>query len=201
MGGENLLTSAGKVVDFRCLALAVPIRLQNEITWTRDILSTQQRIANSISTDYNSKVGEKQFSGVRKGRKSRESKIKIHCSWFAGPTCSSYFAALSLQVQSASQNSTELRMPRGWRAKLYKAWLLPGTVPILRGSLLAHMTIITKVGVSYVDHMDDDMPEVDNFSCGYYQALTSPCFLRREPGTEARAHYSHTESLPVDRGV
>ena len=96
-------------------------RLQNETSWTRDILSTQQKIVNSISTDYNSKVGEKQFSGVWKGRKSRESKIKIHCGSFAGPTRSSYFAAPSLQVQSASRNSTELRMPRGQRAKLYKA--------------------------------------------------------------------------------
>ena len=46
-GGESLVTSAGKVVDFRRLALAVPIRLQNETTCTRDILSTQQNIVNS----------------------------------------------------------------------------------------------------------------------------------------------------------
>ena len=45
-GGESLVTSAGKVVDFRRLALAVPIRLQNETTCTRDILSTQQKIIN-----------------------------------------------------------------------------------------------------------------------------------------------------------
>ena len=46
-GGESLVTSAGKVVDFRRLALAVPIRLQNETTCTRDILSTQQKIVDS----------------------------------------------------------------------------------------------------------------------------------------------------------
>ena len=46
-GGESLVTSAGKVVDFRRLALAVPIRLQNETMCTRDILSTQQNIVNS----------------------------------------------------------------------------------------------------------------------------------------------------------
>ena len=62
---------------FRRLALAVLIRLQNETTCTRDILSTQQKIVNSISADYNSKVGEKQFSGVRKRRKSRESKFTV----------------------------------------------------------------------------------------------------------------------------
>ena len=45
--GESLVTSVGKVVDFRRLALAVPIRLQNETTCTRDILSTQQKIVNS----------------------------------------------------------------------------------------------------------------------------------------------------------
>ena len=29
--GESLVTSAGKVLNFHCLALAVPIRLQNEL--------------------------------------------------------------------------------------------------------------------------------------------------------------------------
>ena len=46
-GGESLVTSAVKVVDFRRLAVAVPIRLQNETMCTRDILSTQQKIVNS----------------------------------------------------------------------------------------------------------------------------------------------------------
>ena len=46
-GGESLVTSAGEVVDFRHLALAVPTRLQNEIMFTRDILSTQQKIVYS----------------------------------------------------------------------------------------------------------------------------------------------------------
>ena len=117
-GEESLVTSAGKVVDFRCLALAVPIRLQNETTCTHDILSTQQKIVNSINADYNSKVGEKQFLGVQKGRKSRESKIEVHCGWFVGPIRSPYFIAPSLHVQSVSRNSTELRIPRGQRAKL-----------------------------------------------------------------------------------
>ena len=43
-GGESLVTSAGKV-DLRRLVLAVPIRLQNGITCTRDILSTQQKLS------------------------------------------------------------------------------------------------------------------------------------------------------------
>ena len=49
------------------------------------------------------------------------------------------------------------------------------------------MTIITKVGASYVDHMNDDAPEVDSFSRECYQALSSPPFLRRDPGDEANA--------------
>ena len=44
------------------------------------------------------------------------------------------------------------------------------------------MTIITKVGASYVDHMNDDAPEVDNFSRGCYQALSSPVFKERAWG-------------------
>ena len=58
-------------------------------------------------------------------------------------------------------------------------------VPILHDSLLNHMTIISKVGVSYVDHMNDDVPEVDSFSCGCYHTLSFPRFLRRKPGDEA----------------
>ena len=85
----------GKVVDFWCLALAVPVRWQNETTFTHDILSTQQKLTTRISTDYTTKVGEKkqQFLDMRKGSKSKESKIEVYCSWFAGPTCSPYFIA------------------------------------------------------------------------------------------------------------
>ena len=42
---------------------------------------------------------------------------------------------------------------------------------ILHDSLLNHMTIITKVGVSYVVHMNDDALEVNSFSLQCYQAL------------------------------
>ena len=49
----------------------------------------------------------------------------------------------------------------------------------MHDSLLTHMTIVTKVGVSYVDHINDDTPEVDSFSCGCYQALSSPVFEER----------------------
>ena len=42
-GGESLVTSVGKVIDLHCLALAVPIRLQNKTMCLRDILSTQQK--------------------------------------------------------------------------------------------------------------------------------------------------------------
>ena len=45
-GEESLVTSMGKVVNFLHLALAVPIRLWNEPTCKRDILSTQQKLVN-----------------------------------------------------------------------------------------------------------------------------------------------------------
>ena len=62
--------------------------------------------------DYTLKVGEKQFADVGKVRKSRESKIEVCCSWFAGPGLAyhAYFAAPSLHVQSAPRNSIELRI-------------------------------------------------------------------------------------------
>ena len=50
-----------------------------------------------LNIDYNSKVGEKQFSDVWKRCKSWESKIKVYCSCSVGPT---YFAAPSLRVRS-----------------------------------------------------------------------------------------------------
>ena len=84
----------GKVVDFRQLAQAVPIRLQINTMCTRNTFFHSAKIVNSlISIDGTSKVGEKQFSDVRKGCKSRESKIEAHCSQFAGLVCSPYFAA------------------------------------------------------------------------------------------------------------
>ena len=49
-----------------------------------------------ISTDYTSKVGEKQFLDVQKGRKSTESKIEVHCGRFAGQARSPYLTAPSL---------------------------------------------------------------------------------------------------------
>ena len=63
--------------------------------------------------------------------------------------------------------------------------LVPGIVSILHDSLLNHMTIITKVGTSYVDHMNDDMPEVDSFSPGCYYALSPPLVI------EANSAYAH----------
>ena len=57
--------------------------------------------------------------------------------------------------------------------------LLPGISTDIVYSLLNHMTIITKVGVSYIDHMNDDAPGVDSFSHGCYQSLSSPRFEER----------------------
>ena len=111
--GESLVTSAGKAVDFQHLALAVPIRLQNETTCTRDISSTQQKIINS-KLNYTSKVDEKQFSGVQRDPtpKSPRSKFTVVGLCMGIPNFP-YFAAPSLHVQSMPQNSTELQMPQG----------------------------------------------------------------------------------------
>ena len=49
-------------------------------------------------------------------------------------------------------------------------------VPILHGSLLNYMTVITKVGSSYIDHMNDDTPKVNSISLQCYQALSVPLF-------------------------
>ena len=96
--------------------------------------------------DYTSKVDEKQFLDVRKGRKSRESKIEVHCGQFAGQAHSPYFTAPSLHGTNYGHKTQQscgcLKDERNCR----QLALLPGTVPILHGSLLNHMTIITKVG-------------------------------------------------------
>ena len=39
---------------------------------------------------------------------------------------------------------------------------------------------VTKVGVSYVDHMNDDTPEVDSFSRGDVSRLSTPPTFRGE---------------------
>ena len=49
------------------------------------------------------------------------------------------------------------------------------------------MTIVTKVGVPYDDHMNDDAPEVDSFFSQMLPGSLLPPFLRREPGDKARA--------------
>ena len=41
-----------------------------------------------------SRVGEKQFSNVQKGYRSKEFKIDVYCSWFVGPSCLPYFLQL-----------------------------------------------------------------------------------------------------------
>ena len=45
--------------------------------------------------------------------------------------------------------------------------------------------IITKVGASYIDHMNDDALEVDSFSLDVTR-LSPPLLLRREPRDEAK---------------
>ena len=62
------------------------------------------------------------------------------------------------------------------------------------------MTIITKVGASYVNYVNDDTPEVDCFFCNCYQAFSSPRFVRREPGNESRfSELPHRTSFKIDK--
>ena len=63
--------------------------------------------------------------------------------------------------------------------------LLPGIVPILHDSLLNEMTIITKVGGSYVDHINDDAPGSRQLFLWMLPGSLLPLVLRREPGDEA----------------
>ena len=56
-GGESLVTSVGKVVDFRRLALAVPIRLQNETMCTCDILSSPRFLRREPGDEARVRVG------------------------------------------------------------------------------------------------------------------------------------------------
>ena len=48
----------------------------------------------------------------------------------------------------------------------------------MHGSLLNHMIIITKVGVSYIDHMNDDAPEDDSFLANVTRLSPPPVFER-----------------------
>ena len=59
------------------------------------------------------------------------------------------------------------------------------------------MTIFTKVGASYVDHMNDDMPEVDSFFLRMLPGSLLPVFLKREPGDKATLWVcSKTNNVP-----
>ena len=48
------------------------------------------------------------------------------------------------------------------------------------------MTIITEVGASYIDHMNDVL-EVNSFLTNVTRSLLPHFFGRREPGNKARA--------------
>ena len=50
---------------------------------------------------------------------------------------------------------------------------------ILHDSLLNHMTIITKVGVSYVDQTNNDTLEVNSFSMDVTRFSPPPVFEER----------------------
>ena len=94
--GESLITFAGKVVSF-----LAPGSVSTDLVAKQKHVYEQRncQLANELtSTDY---PIEKQFSdkGVQV---QRVPKIKVHCSWFVGPSCSPYFAAPSLLVKKTS---------------------------------------------------------------------------------------------------
>ena len=70
-----------------------------------------------MSMDYISKVGEKQFSDVRKGRKSKESKIEVHYSWLLNdnplPHCLFTVHVFSLITLEKFQGKRLLDLKRG----------------------------------------------------------------------------------------
>ena len=79
-GGESLVTSIGKFVDFQHLALVVLIRMQNETMCTRDIcpLNKTLQLKNEfISTDYTSKVGENCFWMCRRDTSPKSLRLKF----------------------------------------------------------------------------------------------------------------------------
>ena len=108
---ESLVTSVGKVVDFWHLALAVPIRLQNKTTCTRDILSTQQKIVNLklISTDCTSKVDENSFQMCGRGASPESSRSKFTV---AGLQDRLAHHTLQLRVYMYNRTADALRMKR-----------------------------------------------------------------------------------------
>ena len=69
-GGESLVTSVGKVVDIWHLALAVPIRLQNETRVHMTFCTLSKKLSTRdelISADYTSKVDKKTVFGCAEG--------------------------------------------------------------------------------------------------------------------------------------
>ena len=67
------------------------------------------------------------------------------------------------------------------------------------------MTIITKVEASYIDHMNDDVLEVNSFSPRMLPGSLSSPFLRREPGGEATRYLGNTiyqqSPLPLQSSI
>ena len=77
---DILVIVTWKDIDFWHLDQAVPIRLRNRIMCTQDRLSILSRNFKNelVSTDYTSKGGEKQFSYVQKGGKTKKSEDEVH---------------------------------------------------------------------------------------------------------------------------
>ena len=112
---------------------------------------------------------------VWKGHRPEESEIKVHCSWFP------YFRTLQLTYKKCV---TELnRAVHASRTKSKVGNILCQYL-ILHDSLLNHMTTITKVGVSYIDHTNDDAP-----ACSQQLEMCSGSFLRRETRKKASMEY------------
>ena len=131
-------------------------------------LSKNCHLENELtSIDYTLKVGEKQLFGCAEGvqvqRVQDRSSLQLvygtdsltilHSSKF---TCTKCVPELN-RTADVSKTRSEI---------VKQLALLPATcihvVPTLHGSLLNHMTIITNVGAFYVDHMNNDMPEVNS---------------------------------------
>ena len=108
---------------------------------------------------------------------SPRTKFTVVCLWDQLAHHTSQLRVYKYKVHHRTQQSCGCLKNEERNCK--KLALLPGIVPVLHGGLLTHMTIATKVGVSYDDHMNDDTPEVDNFPADVTRPSPPPIFEER----------------------
>ena len=90
-------------------------------------------------------------------------------------------ATLSLPLLSTSQRAID-----AWRTESEGDCASTRyIVTLLHGSLLNHMTLFTEVGVSYIDHLNDDLLQLFSQMLPCSPTPTPP-ILRKEPRNNTR---------------